>query len=103
MTDIAFCMYKLPATKWKFTLEIGTSYASMESQCPYHKCCVSEIQYPNFAHLGCFISQPMKYARARSSCEDFILRAMWFTNMLLEKKYVRERLKSSLFMDETGT
>ena len=43
-----------------------------------------------------FISQPIRYARACSSYECFILRAMRLSNKLLGQGYVKERLKSSL-------
>ena len=43
-----------------------------------------------------FISQLIRYARACSSYECFILRATRLSNKLLEQGYVKERLKSSL-------
>ena len=43
-----------------------------------------------------FISQPNRYARACSSYECLILRAMRLSNKLLGQGYVKERLKSSL-------
>ena len=45
---------------------------------------------------GVFISQLMRYARACSSYECFILRATRLSNKLLDQGYVKERLKSSL-------
>ena len=45
---------------------------------------------------GVFISQLLRYARACSSNECFILRAARLSNKLLEQGYVTERLKSSL-------
>ena len=45
---------------------------------------------------GVFISQLIRYARACSSYECFILRAMRLSNELLGQGYVKERLKSSL-------
>ena len=45
---------------------------------------------------GVFISQLIRYARACSSYEYFILRAMRLSNKLLGQGYVKERLKSSL-------
>ena len=45
---------------------------------------------------GVFISQLIRYARACSSYECFILRAMRLSNKLLGQGYVKERLKSSL-------
>ena len=45
---------------------------------------------------GVFISQLIRYARACSSYECFILRAMRLSNNLLGQGYVNERLKSSL-------
>ena len=46
--------------------------------------------------IGLFISQLIRYARACSSYECFILRAMRLSNKLLGQGYVKERLKSSL-------
>ena len=46
--------------------------------------------------LWVFISQLIRYARACSSYECFILRAMRLSNKLLGQGYVKERLKSSL-------
>ena len=43
-----------------------------------------------------FISQLIRYARASSSYECFILRAMRLSNKLLGQRYVKERLRSSL-------
>ena len=43
-----------------------------------------------------FISQLIRYARASSSNECFILRAMRLSNKLLGQGYVKERLRSSL-------
>ena len=43
-----------------------------------------------------FISQLIRYVRACSSYECFILRAMRLSNKLLGQGYVKERLKSSL-------
>ena len=45
---------------------------------------------------GVFISQLIRYARACSSNECFILRAMRLSNKLLGQGYVKESLKSSL-------
>ena len=45
---------------------------------------------------GVFISQLIRYARACSSYEGFILRAARLSSKLLGQGYVRERLKSSL-------
>ena len=45
---------------------------------------------------GVFISQLIRYARACSSYECFILRATRLSNKLLEQGYAKERLKSSL-------
>ena len=45
---------------------------------------------------GVFISQLIRYARACSSYECFILRASRLSSKLLGQGYVRERLKSSL-------
>ena len=51
---------------------------------------------PIFASLWCFISQLIRYARACSSYECFILRAARLSSKLLGQGYVMERLKSSL-------
>ena len=51
---------------------------------------------PYSPDYGVFISQLIKYARASSSYECFILRAMRLSDKLLGKGYVKERLKSSL-------
>ena len=48
-----------------------------------------------FFSNGVFISQLIRYARACSSYECFILRAMRLSNKLLGQGYVKERLKSS--------
>ena len=45
---------------------------------------------------GVFISQLIQYARACSSYECFILRAVLLSNKLLEQGYVKESLKSSV-------
>ena len=45
---------------------------------------------------GVFISQLIRYARACSSYECFILRAARLSSKLLGQGYVMERLKSSL-------
>ena len=46
--------------------------------------------------FGVFISQLIRYAKACSSFECFILRAVRLSNKLLGQGYVKERLKSSL-------
>ena len=51
---------------------------------------------PTSPAYGVFISQLIRYARACSSYECFILRATRLSNRLLEQGYVKERLKSSL-------
>ena len=51
---------------------------------------------PSSPAFGVFISQLIRYARACSSYECFILRAMRLSNKLLGQGYVKERLKSSL-------
>ena len=51
---------------------------------------------PSSPAHGVFISQLIRYARACSSYECFILRAVRLSNKLLEQGYVKERLKSSL-------
>ena len=54
------------------------------------------INIPSSPAYGVFISQLIRYARACSSYECFILRAMRLSNKLLGQGYVKERLKSSL-------
>ena len=51
---------------------------------------------PSSPAYGVFISQLIRYARACSSYECFILRAMGLSNKLLGQGYVKERLESSL-------
>ena len=51
---------------------------------------------PSSLACGVFISQLIRYARACSSYECFILRAMRLSNKLLGQGYVKERLQSSL-------
>ena len=51
---------------------------------------------PSSPAYGVFISQLIRYARACSSYECFILRAMRLSNKLLGQRYVKEHLKSSL-------
>ena len=51
---------------------------------------------PSSLPHGVFISQLIRYARASSSYECFILRAMRLSNKLLGQGYVKERLRSSL-------
>ena len=51
---------------------------------------------PSSPAYGVFISQLIRYARACSSYECFILRAARLSSKLLRQKYVEEHLKSSL-------
>ena len=51
---------------------------------------------PSSSAYGVFISQLIRYARACSSYECFILRAARLSSKLLGQGYVMERLKSSL-------
>ena len=51
---------------------------------------------PSSPAYGVFISQLIRYARACSSFEWFILRAVRLSSRLLGQGYVMERLKSSL-------
>ena len=51
---------------------------------------------PSSPAYGVFISQLIRYARASSSYECFILRAVRLSNKLLGQGYVMERLRSSL-------
>ena len=51
---------------------------------------------PSSPAYGVFISQLIRYARACSSYECFILRAARLSSKLLGQRYVRERLRLSL-------
>ena len=51
---------------------------------------------PSSPAYGVFISQLIRYARASSSYECFILRAVRLSSKLLGQGYVKERLRSSL-------
>ena len=51
---------------------------------------------PSSPAYGVFISHLIRYVRACSSYECFILRAMRLSNKLLGQGYVKERLKTSL-------
>ena len=53
-------------------------------------------KFPSLPAYGVFISQLIQCARACSSNECFILRAMRLSNKLLGQGYVKERLQSSL-------
>ena len=52
--------------------------------------------FPSSPAFGVFNLQLIRYARACSSYDCFILRAMRLSNKLLGQGYVKERLKSSL-------
>ena len=79
----------------------------------YDKCDDFNFHITNFPFLssnipsspayGVFISQLIRYARASSSYECFILRAMRLSNKLLGQGYVKERLRSSLRSSMVGT
>ena len=51
---------------------------------------------PSSPAYGDFISQLIRYARASSSYECFIVRAVRLSNKLLGQGYVKERLRSFL-------
>ena len=51
---------------------------------------------PSSPSYGFFIQQLIRYARACSSYECFILRSLRLNNKLLGQVYVKERLRSSL-------
>lgn len=51
---------------------------------------------PSSPAYGVFISQLIRYARACSKYEDFVLRARRLASKLLEQGYLGERLKTSL-------
>ena len=50
---------------------------------------------PSSPACGVFISQLIRYARASSSNECFILRTVRLSNKLLGQRYVKQRLRSS--------
>ena len=50
---------------------------------------------PSSPAYGVFISQPIRYSRACSSCECFILRARRLSSKLLKQGNLAERLKST--------
>ena len=54
------------------------------------------INIPASPAYGVFISQSLRYARACSSYECFILKARGLSNKFLEQGYSKERSKSSL-------
>ena len=58
---------------------------------------------PSLSTYGVFTSQLIRYARACSSSECFILRAVRLSNKLLGQGYVKERLRSSLRKFYVGT
>ena len=64
-------------------------------QLPYHFPFLSS-KIPSSPAYGVFISQLIRYARACSSYECFILRTARLSSKLLGQAYARERLKSSL-------
>ena len=57
---------------------------------------------PSSPAYGVFISQLIRYARACSSYECFILRAARLSSKLIRQGYVMERLKSSLRPKSVG-
>ena len=65
-------------------------------QVPYYKLSVPEQQHLIFARLWRFTSQLIGYARAWSSYECFILRAVRLSNKFPRQEYVKERMKLSL-------
>ena len=99
----------------KDTTESKTSYLdlplSIGRDGKLHTCIYDKRDYFNF-HIthspflscnipalpayGVFISQLLRYARACSLYECFILRATRFSNKFLEQGCINERLKSSL-------
>ena len=60
----------------------------------HHLTCSRRERYSK--HLSVFISQLIRYAKAWSSYECFILKATRLSCKLLWQGYVRQRLKSSL-------
>ena len=74
----------LPFTNVTISTSISQTFRSLSSNIP------SSPAY------GVFISQLIRYARACSSYECFILRAARLSSKLLGQGYVMERLKSSL-------
>ena len=64
-------------------------------QFPHHKLSVPDSNIPSSPAYGVFISQLIRYARACSSYECFILRARRLSSKLRKQGYLVERLKSS--------
>ena len=78
--------------------QLRTSLYDKRDDCNFH---ITNFPFlssniPSSPAYGVFISQLIRYARACSSYECFILRAMRLSNKLLGQGYVKERLKSSL-------
>ena len=63
---------------------------------PYYKLLFLSSNIPSSPAYGFFISQLIRYARACSSYECFILRAVRLSNKLPGQGYVKERLGSCL-------
>ena len=77
-----------------FTLPFTTSVTILISILQTFRSWAAHI--PSSPAYGVFISQLIRYARASSSYECFILRAVRLSNKLLGQGYVKERLWSSL-------
>ena len=64
-------------------------------QFPHHKLSFLSSNIPSSPAYGVFVSQLIRYARACSSCECFILRVRRLSSKLLKQGYLAECLKSS--------
>ena len=74
----------------------STSYFHLWQSWRFHIFPFLVSNMPASPAYGDFISQLIRYARACSSYECFILRATRFSNKPFEQGYATERLKSSL-------
>ena len=80
--------------------QLGTSLYNKRDDFSFHNFITNfpflSSNIPSSPAYSVFISQLIRYARACSSYECFILRAARLSSKLLGQGYVRERLKSSL-------
>ena len=79
--------------------QLCTSFYNKRDDFNFHTCITNfpflRSNIPSSPAYAVFISQLIRYARACSSYECFILRAMQISNKLLGQGYFKERLKSS--------
>ena len=97
---VDFLLYKLHTRFPSCSLQLFIQFAHLGT--PYSSASVItnfpflSSNIPSLPAYGVFISQLIRYARACSSYECFILRAARLSSKLLGQGYVMERLKSSL-------